>query len=101
MNMANPIELDERAGAFGEQDRQNNVAANGQEELVTSPFCRELRSKKYYFLQEMASEEHHLLDATNHCWCSVTMQAIGPDGERAYAGDCKPDRPCYKSLFAE
>lgn len=72
-----------------------------QEEIVTSPFCRELRSKKYYFLQEMPTEEQHLLDVTNHCWCSRTMQAIGPDGERAHASDCKPDRPCYRSLFAE
>ena len=68
---------------------------------MVSPFCSELRSKKYYFLQEVATEDHHLLDATNHCWCRLTMQAIGPDSERAHASDCKPGRECYRSLFAE
>ena len=29
------------------------------------------------------------------------MQAIGPDGERVHAAECKPDRACYRSLFAE
>ncbi len=63
-----------------------------------SPFCGELRSKKYYFIQETPTEDHHILDVTNHCWCRQTMQAIGPDGERAHAGDCKADRTCFRAL---
>ena len=63
-----------------------------------SPFCRELRSKKYYFMQDTPTEDHHILDVTNHCWCRQTMQAIGPDGERAHAGDCKADRACFRKL---
>ena len=99
--MANLMELNKRNTDIGGNGNMETATKMGQEEIVTSPFCRELRSKKYYFLQEMPTEEEHLLDVTNHCWCNRTMQAIGPDGERAHAGDCKPDRPCYKSLFTE
>lgn len=66
-----------------------------------SPFCRDLRSKRYYFLQEMPTEEHHYLDASRHCWCRLTMQAIGPDGERAIPRNCGSDRACYHSRFEE
>ena len=69
--------------------------------VMQSAFCRELRSKKYYFLQEMPTEAEHLLDATGHCWCLKTMQAIGPDGERAHTDGCTADRACYRSLFDE
>ncbi len=72
------------------------VGASGGE--PQSPFCGELRSKKYYFMQETPTEDHHILDVTNHCWCRQTMQAIGPDGERAHARDCKTDRACFRSL---
>ena len=68
---------------------------------VKSPFCRDLRSKRYYFLQEMPTEESHFLDASRQCWCRRTMQAIGPDGERAIPRNCKPDRGCYASRFDE
>lgn len=66
-----------------------------------SPFCRDLRSKRYYFLQQMPTEEHHYLDASRHCWCRRTMQAIGPDGERAIPRNCRSDRACYHSRFEE
>lgn len=69
--------------------------------LLQSPFCTELRSKKYYFMQEMPTHESQILDASNHCWCRLTMQATGPDGNLAYPRGCAPGRSCYKSLFAE
>ena len=69
--------------------------------VVNSPFCREIRSKKYYFLQEMPTEVHHLRDASNHCWCLRTMQVFGPDGELVRPEDCAAGRTCYRSLFEE
>lgn len=69
--------------------------------VVNSPFCRDIRSKKYYFLQEMPTEIHHLRDASNHCWCQRTVQAFGPDGELARPEDCNASRSCYRSLFEE
>ena len=68
-------------------------------EVLQSPFCRELRSKRYYFLKTMPTEPEHMLDATNHCWCRRTQQAFGPDGERALPQDCTAARDCYRSLF--
>lgn len=81
----------------------NNAAATTATVMpaVNSPFCRDIRSKKYYFLQEMPTEIHHLRDASNHCWCQRTVQAFGPDGELVRPEDCNADRACYKSLFEE
>ncbi len=64
-----------------------------------SPFCRELRSKRYYFLREMPTEPHHLVDGSNRCWCRLTMQSLGPDRELVRPQHCTPERACYRSLF--
>lgn len=69
--------------------------------IALSPYCRELRSKKYYFLDRMPTEESDLLDGAGNCWCSHTKQAIGPDGELAAPAECTPERGCYCSLFEE
>lgn len=68
--------------------------------LVNSPFCRELRSKRYYFQTSMPTEEGQFLDGSNRCWCNKTMQVVGPDGEMVFPGECAPGRDCYKSVFA-
>jgi len=77
------------------------VAETPNSGLLQSPYCRELRSKKYFFLQEMPTEAHQYLDTTGVCWCSKTMQVIGPDGERALPRQCNASRPCYRSFFEE
>lgn len=69
--------------------------------VVQSPFCRDIRSKKYYFLQEMPTEIQHIRDASNHCWCRQTVQVFGPDGELVRPEDCNTSRSCYRSLFEE
>jgi hypothetical protein len=78
-----------------------SILADAATGALQSPFCCELRSKKYYTLQGMPTEEHHLLDASRHCWCRKTMQAAGPDGERVQPADCRPGRACYISFLAE
>lgn len=80
---------------------ETSITNETQAETVQSPFCRELRSKQYFFLKQMATEPEHLLDASGHCWCRKTMQAFGPDGERARPQDCGAGRGCYQSLFEE
>ncbi|MCW3100727.1 MAG: hypothetical protein JWL77_6345 [Chthonomonadaceae bacterium] len=86
-------------------EKETNGATQSTTTAVTpvmnSPFCRELRSKKYYFLQEMPTEIHHIRDASNHCWCRRTVQAFGPDGELVRPEDCNASRGCYRSLFEE
>ena len=77
----------------------NEPAAGGAVEVVNSPYCCEIRSKRFFFLREMPTEEHHLKDGSNHCWCRVTMKVYGPDGELTRPSDCVAGRSCYRSLF--
>lgn len=81
-------------------EETETIELQQSEALLQSPFCRELRSKRYYFRQEMATEARHLLDAGNYCWCRQTMQSIGPDGEYVHPKECGPERACYRSAFA-
>lgn len=66
---------------------------------LKSPYCRELRSKRYFFLQRMPVVESDILDSTRSCWCRMTMQVIGPDGARAHPSLCASGRGCYKSAL--
>jgi hypothetical protein len=68
-------------------------------EAILSPFCRELRTKRYFFLQEIATEAHQLQGPSNHCWCRLTMQTLGPDREFVHPNHCGPGRACYRSAF--
>lgn len=90
--------MSQDTAANAPQETPETASATTSDALF-SPFCRELRTKRYYFLDGMATEESQLLDGSNRCWCGRTMQAYGPDGEMVYTADCKPGRSCYKSLF--
>jgi hypothetical protein len=69
--------------------------------LAATPFCRELRSKKYFTLRSIPLNETDLLDASGHCWCRQTMQVVGPDGEMVETASCKPGRSCYRSHWEQ
>jgi len=62
---------------------------------VQSPFCGDLRSKKFFMLDVLATDEDQYLDSSNHCWCYQTQQVIGPDGLPVHPGSCAPGRTCY------
>jgi hypothetical protein len=65
--------------------------------IATSPFCRKLRSKKWFFLAGPALTEADLLDASCDCWCGQTEQKVGPDGKIVDPEDCRRGRDCYES----
>ncbi len=65
--------------------------------MQKSPFCEKLRSKKYYFLDTIPMSDDDISDASNHCWCGQTKQAVGPDGDLVMPEDCTPSRSCYLS----
>ena len=65
-----------------------------------TPFCGDLRSKKYYMLDRIATEADDYMDPSGHCWCYHTQQAVGPDGKHAMPDHCGPDRKCYRSALA-
>ncbi|MBV9850687.1 MAG: hypothetical protein JO250_13520 [Armatimonadetes bacterium] len=69
-------------------------------ESLQSPLCRNLRSKKYFFLEALPMSAADMIDLSNHCWCRCTQQVVGPDGDRARPEVCGPGRPCYESHFA-
>jgi len=68
-------------------------------EVPQSPLCRDLRSKKYFFLETMPMAASDILGPDNHCWCRRTMQVMGPDGKRVHPTSCGGDRACYTSQF--
>jgi hypothetical protein len=67
--------------------------------VVESPFCASLRSKKFFMMDELATDASHYLDSSNHCWCRETQLVVGPDGNRAIPTRCVPGRSCYSSAL--
>ena len=65
-----------------------------------TPFCAQLRSKKYFMLDVLPTDESQYLDDSNYCWCFRTQQVVGPDGSQAAPDQCKPGRACYQSALA-
>jgi hypothetical protein len=69
--------------------------------VIQTPFCGELRSKKFYMRDQLAAYEEDYLDSFGHTWCYHTQMPIGPDGCRAEPAACKPGRACYRSAVDE
>ena len=68
---------------------------------VQSPFCGDLRSKKFFMLDVLPTEEEQYLDSSNHCWCYQTQQVVGPDGSPVEPDACRPGRACYVNSLNE
>ena len=68
---------------------------------LTTPFCGELRSKRYFMLDVIPSEPEHYYDPSGHCWCYHTQQPVGPDGRFVAPENCTPGRSCYRSGLAD
>ena len=68
---------------------------------LATPFCGELRSKRYFMLDTIPTSAEQYFDPSFHCWCYHTQQVIGPDGGPADPFDCVPGRSCYRSALAE
>ena len=64
---------------------------------VESPFCGQLRSKKYFMLDRLATSADDYIDGANHVWCCETQEVIGPDNSRVSPENCTPGRACYVS----
>ena len=65
-----------------------------------TPFCGDLRSKRFMMLDTIPTEAAQYFDPSGHCWCYHTNKAIGPDGFYVDPEDCRPGRPCYRSALA-
>jgi hypothetical protein len=67
---------------------------------IQTPFCGELRSKKFFLLDILPTQESDFLDGSGHCWCYHTQQPIGPDGRFVGPDLCGPGRACYRSALS-
>ena len=64
---------------------------------IQSPFCGQLRSKKYFMLDRLATSAEDYIDGANHVWCCETQEVIGPDNHSVSPENCTPGRACYSS----
>jgi hypothetical protein len=80
------------------QDREarSEISASA---VPQSVFCSSLRSKKFFMIDALPTEASQYLDASNHCWCRMTQQVIGPDGGTVHPDSCVAGRDCYSSAF--
>jgi hypothetical protein len=69
--------------------------------VPATPFCGDLRSKKFFLLDQVPTQESDLLDGSAHCWCYHTQQPIGPDGGLVSPYECSPGRGCYRSALSQ
>jgi hypothetical protein len=69
------------------------------EEIPQTPFCGQLRSKKYFMLDVLPTDAAQYLDDSAFCWCFKTQQVVGPDGSQASPEQCTPGRGCYRSAL--
>jgi len=70
-------------------------------EVLKTPFCGDLRSKKYFMSEQILTEAEDYHDASGYTWCYNTQMPIGPDGSRAAPEYCGQGRSCYRSAFQE
>lgn len=68
--------------------------------VIQTPFCGDLRSKKFFLLDQIARTAEDYLDASEHCWCYHTQQVVGPDGNIVTPHRCVPGRACYRSALS-
>ena len=78
---------------------RRSTAPESRSDLALSPFCVHLQSKRLFFSSGPPMEIGDVLDASRHCWCRQTMQALGPDGEVVDPRDCQASRSCFESIL--
>jgi hypothetical protein len=78
---------------------KSNETTTSEAAPIQTPFCGQLRSKKYFMLDRLAVSPEDFIDATNHVWCCETQEVIGPDNRRVSTDNCRPGRACYSSAL--
>lgn len=69
--------------------------------ILQTPFCGDLRSKKFFMLDTIPTDPQQYYDPSGHCWCYHTQKPIGPDGLQVSPEQCGTDRKCYRSALAK
>jgi len=76
-----------------------NAEVNVISTSIQSQFCGNLRSKKFFMLDRLATSADDYIDSANHVWCCETQEVIGPDNQRVNPDGCGPGRSCYSSAI--
>ena len=58
--------------------------------------CRRLRNKGMFLDAEPDPAVPNMGD--EFCWCTHTMNCLGPDGKVAEVAGCRPGRTCFEPL---
>lgn len=74
---------------------------SGAPDALSSPFCRHLRSKRWYFRTGPPQVARDLLDSSNHSWCAISCEPQGHDGEMANPDFCVRGRACFEPYFED
>ena len=69
--------------------------------LVNTDFCRNLRTKLYYFSDEPPATYLAQDTASTGYWCLQTMGNFGPDDGYVCPDACDGNRVCYASTAAK
>ena len=56
--------------------------------------CRRLRNKGMFI--EVEPDPHVPNPDDGFCWCTHTLNCLGPDGNPVDKEECKPGRDCYE-----
>jgi hypothetical protein len=68
----------------------------GTELSTSKQLCRRLRYKGMFYQSEPDPTVPRADDSA--CWCTHSMNCMGPDGEVANPESCRPGRSCYESV---
>lgn len=80
---------------------ESNTESAGPKRPGLSPYCVHLASKKMMLSSDPPLVAEDVLDASNHCWCALTMKVLGPDDYECHPDDCTKSRGCFESPLAD
>jgi hypothetical protein len=83
-----------------DEPKLSSAKADPTTDIPETPFCGDLRSKRYFLFESLPTDAAEFLDPSGYCWCYHTQLPVGPDGQSAEPDLCRPGRSCYRSALA-
>ncbi len=74
--------------------RDANSTSLNETSLPPQSCCARLCAKSMYYRPDERPGLLHYSD-TQHYWCNVTMDSLGPDDSDASPNVCQPGRSCF------
>jgi hypothetical protein len=61
--------------------------------------CRHLRSKAIFVAGQMEPPAELEQAGSGNCWCNLTQQILGVDGQIVDRRECNSSRTCYEAVL--